>query len=275
MIRTANRAVVMTMASRENDLEQGLGSLRLTHMAQILKETLRVSQQENWSCKRFLRWLIEEEMAFRKSTALTRRIRNASIPEKWTLETFPFHLQSGVDHRQINHLAELDFVREGMNLAFVGKTGVGKTGLASSLLLKALLNGYTGLRQKVQEMLDDLRRSIADRRTKYLLTRLSRLDVLLCDEMGYLRLDEDQANLFFTLMDNRYRAHKATIITTNMGYDEWGKYLKNAPMTAALVSRFRQRCTTIVIVGPDLRSLQGEAKKEEQDTEQEEKKRED
>jgi DNA replication protein DnaC len=244
-------------------------------MAQILKETLRASQQEKWSYRQFLRWLVEAEIAFRKSTALTRRIRNASIPEKWTLETFPFHLQPGVDRRQIYDLAELDFVQKGINLAFVGKTGVGKTGLASSLLLKALLNGYTGIRQKVQVMLDDLRRSIADRRTKYLLNRLSRLDVLLADELGYLRLDEDQANLFFTLMDNRYRAHKATIITTNMGYDEWGKYLKNSAMTAALISRFRQRCITIVIDGPDLRSLQEDTKEHGEVTTPEENKRED
>ncbi|MGH2360293.1 MAG: ATP-binding protein [bacterium] len=243
------------MVVRDTDLEQLFQELGLTRMAQILKETLRVCQHESWPYKRFLRWLLEAEISFRKERALERRIHRAAMPEKWTLETFPFHLQPGVNRTQINQLAELDFVRQGINIAFIGSTGVGKTGLASSLLLKALLNGYTGIRQKVQDLLDDLHRSIADRRTKCVLNRLSRMDVLCADELGYLNLNEDQANLLFTLMDNRYRARKATIITTNMGYDDWGKFLKNAAMTNALISRFRQRCVTITIHGPDLREL--------------------
>ena len=241
------------MVLRDTDLEQLLKDLGLTRMAQILKETLRACQHESWSHKRLLRWLLEAEISFRKARALDRRIHRAAIPEKWTLESFPFHLQPGVSRAQINQLAELDFVREGINIAFIGGTGVGKSGLASSLLLKALLNGYTGVRQKVQALLDDLHRSIADRRTKSVLNRLSRMDVLCADELGYLNLNEDQANLFFTLMDNRYRERKATIITTNMGYNDWGKFLNNATMTNALISRFRQRCVTIVINGPDLR----------------------
>lgn len=243
------------MVVRDTDLEQLLEELGLTHMAKIIKATLRSCQHESWSYKRLLRWLLEAEISFRKSRALDRRVHRAAIPEKWMLESFPFHLQPGVSRAQINQLAELDFVREGINIAFIGGTGVGKTGLGSSLLLKALLNGYTGIRQKVQDLLDDLHRSIADRRTKCVLNRLSRLDVLFADELGYLNLNEDQANLFFTLMDNRYRERKATIITTNLGYNEWGKFLKNAAMTNALISRFRQRCVTIVIEGPDLREL--------------------
>lgn len=243
------------MASREDDLdlEQGLKDLKLTRMAEKLQETLRVAQKEKWSYKRLLRHLVGEEQSSRKESALNRKIAYAWIPEGWTIETFPYHLQPGVDRAQINHLAELEFARQGQNLTFLGPTGVGKTGLGSGLLLKGLLNGFTGIRRKVQEVLDDLLRSIADHRTKYLLKRYSGLDILMCDELGYLNLNEDQANLFFTLMDNRHRARKSTIITTNMGYDEWGKFLKNAAMTSALVSRFRQRCVTIVIEGPDLR----------------------
>lgn len=245
----------MKTVVREADIEQLLTELGLTHMAKILKETLRACQHESWTYRRLLRWLLEAEISARKARALERRIRRAAIPEDWTLETFPFHLQPGVSRAQINELAELDFVRGGINIAFIGLTGVGKTGLASALLRKALLDGFTGIRQKVQDILDDLHRSIADRRTKSVLNRLSRLDVLCADELGYLNLNEDQANLLFTLMDNRYRARKSTIITTNLGYNDWAKFLKNAAMTNAMISRFRQRCVTVVIEGPDLREL--------------------
>ena len=247
--------VVTANVTREADLEPLFKELGLTHMSKILKETLRAGQTEGWTLKRLLRWLLEAELSARKARALDRRIHRASIPENWTLDSFPFHLQPGVNRTQINQLAELDFVRDGTNIAFIGLTGVGKTGLGSSLLRKALLNGFTGIRQKVQDLLDDLHRSVADKRTKYLLNRLSRLDVLCADELGYLNLNEEQANLLFTLMDNRYRARKCTIITTNLGYDDWPAFLKNAAMTHAMISRFRQRCVTIVIEGPDLRKL--------------------
>lgn len=242
------------MGFREIDLEPKFRELGLVRMADIIKERLRLCQCEHWSYKRLLREMVEEELAFRRERALNRRIKRANLPEGWTLETFPFHLQPGVNQAQINQLAELDFLREGMNIVFIAKTGRGKTGLATGLLRKALLNGHTGLRQRVQDMLDDLHRSIADRRTKYLLRRLSRLDVVVADEMGYLNLNEDQANLFFKLMDNRYEGRRPTIITTNLGYDDWGQYLKNPSLTDALLSRLRQRCITINISGPDLRA---------------------
>jgi len=85
------------------------------------------------------------------------------------------------------------------------------------------------------------------------MNRLSRLDVLLADEMGYLCLNKDQSNLFFKLMDNRYLAKKSTIITTNLGFDDWGNFFSDPAMTAALLSRLKHRCIVIQIDGPDLR----------------------
>ena len=242
------------MASRDIDLVSALRELGLTRMAEIVQDRLRSCQHDGWPPRRLLRELIEEELAHRKERALQNRIDRASIPKDWTLETFPFHLQSGVNRAQIYELAELDFVRDGTNLVFIAKTGRGKSGLVSGLLLKALLGGYTGLRQRLQDLLDDLLRTIADRRTKYLLNRLSRLDVLAIDELGYINITDEQANLFFKLMDNRYQARKTTIIATNLDYQDWGRQLKNPMMTEALLSRLRQRCVTINIVGPDLRA---------------------
>jgi DNA replication protein DnaC len=238
----------------ELELDATLRELGLMRMAEILKEKLRLATDQKWGTKRFLREMLDEELAYRRERALALRIQRAALPEAWSLDTFPFERQPGVDKKQIYDLAELDFIKQGTNLVFIGPAGVGKTGLASGLLLKALLNGSTGMMWKTQAMLDDLHRSIADRKTKYLLTRLSRLDVLLADEMGYLSLNIDQTNLFFKLMDLRYERKLPTLITTNLGYDDWGTFLKNPPMVGALLSRLRQRCVTLVIDGPDLRA---------------------
>lgn len=242
--------------AESNDLEQGLEELRLTRMATILKDRLRLASEQNWSSKRLLKDLVEEELAYRREKVLAGRIRRAGLPDKWTLETFPFDRQPGVDKKQMYDLAELDWIRQAVNLVFIGPTGVGKSGLATSLLMKALLGGFTGLMMRTQDILNTLHESIADRKTKHLLNRFSKIDVLVLDELGYLTLNDDQCNLFFKLMDNRHLARKPTLITTNLGYDDWASNLNNAPMTKALVSRLKQRCKTIVIKGPDLRDSQ-------------------
>lgn len=242
------------MTTSDQDLDASFRELNLLRMAEISRDVLRRCQDGKWSYKRLLAELIAEEKSYRKERILKTRIEKATLPEKWTLETYPFHLQPGVDRTQFQQLAELDFIKQGMNLVLIGTTGVGKTGLATSLLMKALLNGHTGAMQKAQDLLDDLHRSIADRKTRYLLNRYSKFDLLAIDELGYLCLNADQANLFFKLMDNRYSTKKSTIITTNLGYDAWGQHLGNPAMVEALLSRLKQRCVTILINGTDLRT---------------------
>ena len=89
---------------------------------------------------------------------------------------------------QIRELAELEFIPKAENIVLIGNTGVGKTGLTSGLLLKALQNGYRGLFIKAQDLFDDMNASIADRSSRKLVKRLGNVDVLLVDEMGYLNL---------------------------------------------------------------------------------------
>jgi DNA replication protein DnaC len=161
-----------------------------------------------------------------------------------------------VNRKQIRGLAELEFIAKAENIVLIGKTAVGKTGIACGLLLKALENGYRGQFILAQDLFDEMYASLADRSTRGLLKRLSRLDVLLIDELGYLNLKPEQSNIFFKLMEERYR-RRPTIITTNLEYDEWPNFVGNKPMVEALLSRLRHYCHTIRIDGPPLREPQG------------------
>jgi DNA replication protein DnaC len=190
-----------------------------------------------------------------QESALAYRIKQARLPEQWTLESFPFKRQPGVNARQIRAFAELDFIAKAENIVFVGPTGVGKTGLASGLLLKALQNGHRGIFLRAQDLFDEMYASLADRSSRKLVDRLARVDVLLIDEMGYLNLRPEQTNIFFKLMEERYRK-KATIITTNLDYEEWHNFLGNKGLVTALLSRLRHQCHTVKIDGPSLRDPQ-------------------
>jgi DNA replication protein DnaC len=238
------------------ELQQLLKNLKLRRMLDIYDEQLRAADKEDISYTEFVTRLMRAQWHARQEHALEWRILNAKLPERWSLDTFPFPRQPGVNRKQIRAFAELDFIDKKENIVFVGPTGVGKTGLASGILLKALQNGYRCQFVKAQDLFDDMYASLADRSSRQLLKRLARLDVLLIDELGYLNLKPEQCNIFFKLMEERYR-RRPTMVTTNLTYDEWAGFLGNRNMVEAMLSRIRHQCHTVRIDGPSLRDPQG------------------
>ena len=235
-----------------DDLDQLLKSLHLKRIRAILDEEIARADKEHLPYADLLARLLRAQWQAKQEQALEWRIDRARLPEQWSIESFPFKLQTGVDQRQIRTLASLDFLGRGENIVFIGPTGVGKTGLASGLLLKALQSGHRGIFVRAQDLFDEMYASLADRSSRKLLDRLARVDLLVIDEMGYLNLRPEQTNVFFKLMEERYRS-KSTIITTNLAYDDWHHFLGNKALVDALLSRLRHRCHTIRIEGPSLR----------------------
>jgi DNA replication protein DnaC len=229
------------------ELEQLLKNLKLRRMLEIYDEQMRAADKDDISYSEFVTRLVRAQFQARQEGALEWRIRRANLPERWSLETFPFARQPGVNRKQIRGFAELEFIAKAENIVLVGETGRGKTGLGCGLLLKALENGYRCQFVKAQDLFDEMYASLADRSSRQLLKRLTRLDVLLIDEFGYLNLKPEQSNIFFKLMEERYRQH-STIITTNLVYDEWPNFLGNRPMVEALLSRLRHFCRKVKIL---------------------------
>jgi len=242
-----------------SEIQQYLKALHLDRIHDILDEEITAASQKDVSYEDLLVRLLRAQWHARQEKALEWRIKRARLPFSWTLESFPFDKQPGVSRRQIRNFATLDFVPKVENIVFVGGTGVGKTGLAIGLLLKALQNGYRALFIKAQDLFDEMFASLADRSTPRFVRHLSRIDVLAIDEMGYLTIRPEQANVFFRLMEERY-TRKPTLITTNLAYDEWHHLLGNPAMVDALLSRLRHRCHTVAIDGPSLRAPEVQAK---------------
>jgi DNA replication protein DnaC len=229
-----------------DEIEKLMETLKLRDMRKSVGEALRRAQKDKPSYSAFLLELLRREHEGQRNRSIAARLKHSGLDEFWTLETFPFHLQKCLNKRAIYELAELDFIDRGESVVFIGPAAAGKSGLASSIMVKAIYAGKRCRAIKAHELFEELGASQADRSARTLLRRLSRLDLLLIEEFGYLTDAEPrQINAFFRLMDERCN-RRSTIIATNLGFDEWGKFLGNAPLAPALISRLLQKCRTIV-----------------------------
>ena len=120
------------------------------------------AQERNTTYEDFLGRLLTAQFNHRQETALAWRIGKAKLPELWSLDSFPYDQQPGLDQRRIRELETLDFIARAENIVFIGPTGVGKTGLACGLLLQALRQGHRALFIRAQDLFDDMYATVAD-----------------------------------------------------------------------------------------------------------------
>jgi DNA replication protein DnaC len=240
-----------TLTTRER-LHALLHELNFKGMARVLDTELDRAERDGAPAAELVQRLLAEQASFQRERALLSRLAKAHLPWQWTIDTFPFAQQPGVNKAQILALAGLDFVRRAENLVLIGGTGTGKTGIAMGLLRQACVNGWRGRFYNAQTLFDELYASLADRTTTRLLKTLSRTQPLLIDELGYLNLKSEHVNAFFRLMDQRYR-RVSTIITSNLDYPAWYTLFDNKALVDALLDRLQHHCITIRIDGPSLR----------------------
>ena len=137
-----------------------------------------------------------------------------------------------------------DYMSKQQNIVWLGPTGCGKTGLATGFLLQAIDRGYRGSFITFPELLAELYASLADHSEAKVLRKYARYDCLLIDEVGYVEIEAVQVGLFFTLMQMRHKS-KSTLITSNLGFSDWGSFLKNPQLTSALLDRLTANGYTI------------------------------
>jgi DNA replication protein DnaC len=217
-----------------------LKCLRLTGLLARWDEHLQAAAQSNLSHARLLTQIIEEEYRLKCDQARQQRLKLAKIPELWVMDTFPFHRQPKLNKKKILALYDsLAFLKNQQNILWMGGTGVGKTGLATSFLIRAIEQGARGRYVLFADLLHELHRSQADRSQARVIRRYLRYDLLLVDEIGYIEAEPAQVGLFFTLLQKRHR-QRSTLITSNLGFSEWASFLKNPHLTAALVDRLTE-----------------------------------
>lgn len=221
-------------------LEQQLKYLHLGVLQKSWDEYLLLAAKKRLSHAKFLEYIIENEYQAKMANAQLLRVRRARIPTPYALSTFPFERQPKLNKKKIFAIYDSStYLANGQNIIWLGVTGCGKTGLATSFLLQAISQGYTGRYILFADLVNELNRSIADLSQSKVLKEYSKIDCLLIDEIGYVETEPAQVGLFFTLMQKRHKK-KSTLITTNLGFADWRSFLKNEHLTAALIDRLTE-----------------------------------
>jgi DNA replication protein DnaC len=227
--------------------------LRLRNLLNRWDEYMAMARKKRMSVERLMTLVLEEEYAAKSENARLLRRQRAHIPEILEIETFPFSRQPKLDRKRIMSLYDgFDYMTKQRNIIWLGKTGCGKTGLATSFLLQALDRGYRGYFITFPELVAELFQALADRSEQKLLKRYASYDCLVIDEVGYVEVEPAQVGQFFTLMQKRHKK-KTTLLTSNLGFSEWGTFLHNKQLTAALISRLTE--VSYVVNMKDCQSL--------------------
>jgi DNA replication protein DnaC len=197
--------------------------------------------------------LIEGETLQRRTRAVERRIKTARFPLIKTLDQFDWNWPSSINRQQIQNAFTLHFIEDKKNLIFLGGVGLGKTHLATALGHQACLQGHRVLFTSAAEIINTLAAAQATQRLKDELKKYLRPDLLVIDELGFLPIDKQGADLLFQIISNRYE-RGSILLTSNKSYKTWPSIFNNdSVITAAILDRLLHHCETICIEGQSYR----------------------
>ena len=225
-------------------LIENLKSLKLSTMIRNLESHLRQAKQDMPGYDEFLLNLTEVEVQVRKENGRKRRLGEAKFPLQKPLETFDFEAATGLDARLIKELSSCEYAKKSRNVIFMGKSGTGKTHLATGLGMEACKHGIRtrfvtgcGLANELIEARDE---KLLGRAVK----RYGSYGLLIIDELGYVPFSKEGAQLIFQILAERHE-RKPVMITTNMGFGDWTQIFGDPSMTAALLDRITHKAHVI------------------------------
>jgi len=225
-------------------LQGNLQSLRLTHMAKELESALRQARESSLDYSEFLLRLTEHEIRIRSEDRLKRRLREAKFPLLKTMEGFDFTAAPELDRRLIRQLATCDYVKEHKNVVFLGKSGTGKTHMATALGVEACRQGIKTRFTTACGLANELIEARHEKDLQRALNRYTKYGLLIVDELGYIPFSKEGAELLFQILAERHE-RGSVIITSNLGFGDWTEVFGDANLTAALLDRLTHKAHII------------------------------
>jgi DNA replication protein DnaC len=233
-------------------LKENLESLKLRNTLEILDNYLERAVKDNLNIVEVLDHLFCEEAKAKRHRAYEKQLQLSGFPGRKLLDTFDFSFQPSIDKRQIEELATMRFVENAENVVFLGPPGVGKTHLATALGIEAARNRYSTYYINCHTLIEQLKKAHFENHLPDKLKMLGRYKVLIIDEIGYLPMDIQGANLFFQLIAKRYEK-ASTIFTSNRAFSQWNEVFADVTIASAILDRVLHHATVVNIKGESYR----------------------
>lgn len=218
-------------------LEQRLKALRLPGILENLDIRSSQAEETHMGYLEFLSFLIQDEHESRNSNRLTKAIRSANFGEEKTIEGFDFKFnQTSIPQATVRGLATCDFVEKKKNVLLAGPTGVGKTHLAKALGHEACRRKYSVLFTKTYTVLENLQDDLSRSQLMKLWRKLVRMDLLIFDDFGFRKMTPKEAELFYSLVDERL-GKGSMIFTSNRPPEDWMGLFPDPVIGGAILDR--------------------------------------
>ena len=226
------------------ELQANLKALNLTTVARHLERTVRQARESGVDYEDFLLELTSTELATRAENRLKRRLQESKFPLVKPLETFNLDAVPDLDLRLFREMASGRFIQERRNVVFLGRSGTGKTHMATALGIEACRQSYRTRFVTCYALVNELIEARAEKNLQRLISRYARVDLLILDELGYVPFSKEGAELLFQVLAERHEKG-SVIITTNLGFADWTKVFGDSVMTAALLDRITHKAHII------------------------------
>lgn len=222
------------------DLQKQFQRLRMAETSKVLPAFLRKAESHTWTYQEFLRELLSYEEKRREEKMIEKHLKWAKFPYQKSLDEFNLKELPTLSDRQLRQLQELSWREESFNLIFLGPPGVGKTHIAIGLGLEAINRGYRVSFISMGELVPLLKSEEYLRKSQLQLKRIRGADLVIIDDLMYMAMDQNEANLFFHLINYLYE-RSSIILTSNKGPEEWGELLGDQGITTAILDRLLHR----------------------------------
>jgi len=235
------------------NISNSLKTLQLVWSLENYETLATEAAHKHWSHVEYLERLMEGETARRHDNRVIRRIKQAHFPVIKTLDQFNWEWPKKINRAQVQNLFRLAFLDDHTNVILIGGVGLGKTHLATALGYEVCQKGHSVLFTTAVEIINTLTAAQVTHRLKTELKRYTTPTLLVVDEIGYLPIDKQGADLLFQVISQRYE-HGSMIVTTNKVYKHWPSIFNNdSGLTSAVLDRLLHHEETVLIEGPSYR----------------------